>query len=98
MVSELRSREVKDHFVGMDSPSMVNYIRLGYNIARRWIKKIIYYLFNKVKSQGFLAALTCSLIDDNAWIINSGASRHMTGERKKLHTLSKESSSCSGIG
>jgi len=93
MVSKLRSREVKDNFVCMDSPSMVNYISLGFNFAVRWIKKIIYYLFNKVKSQGFLAALIGSLTDDNAWIIDSGTSRHMTGESRKLHTLSKESSS-----
>ena len=50
MVSELRSRDVEDHFVGMDSPSMVNYIRLGFKFVGRWINKIIYYLFNKVKS------------------------------------------------
>lgn len=92
MVSELRTREVEDHFVGMDSTSIVNYIILVSKYAGRWIKKIIYYLFNKVKSQGFLVALTDSLTDDNAWIIDSGASRHMTGESKKLHTLSKESS------
>lgn len=82
MVSKLRSREVEDHFVGINSPSMVNYIRLGYNIAGRWIKNIIYYLFNKVKSQGLSVALTGSLTDDNAWIIDSGALRHMIGESK----------------
>lgn len=54
---------------------MLNYIIFGYNIARSWIKKVIYYLFNKVKSQGFFASLTGSLTDDNAWIIDSGASR-----------------------
>jgi len=66
MVSELRSREVKDHFVIMDSPSMVNYIILGFNSTEIWIKNIIYYLFNKFKSQGFLDALTGSLANDNA--------------------------------
>ena len=40
-----------------------------------------------------MVALTGSLTDDNAWIIDSGASRHMTGESKQLHTLSKEPSS-----
>eukprot|EP00253_Pinus_taeda_P035669 PITA_35669 len=77
----------------MDSPSIVNYIRLSYNTAERWIKKIIYYLFNKVKSQGFLATLSGSLTNDNSWIIDSGSSRHMIGESKKLHTLSKDPSS-----
>ena len=72
---------------------MVNYISLGFNFARRWIKKIIYYLFNKVKSHGFLAFLITSLTNDNAWIIDSGASRHMTDESRQLHKLSKESSS-----
>ena len=66
---------------------------MGFNTVGSWIKKIFYYLFNKVKSQGFLVALTGSLNDDNAWIIDSGASRHMTGDSKQLHTLSKESSS-----
>ena len=66
---------------------------MGINTTRCWIKKVIYYLFNKVKSQGFLVALTSSLNDDKAWIIDSGASRHVTGESKQLHTLSKEPSS-----
>ena len=39
-----------------------------------------------------MAALTGSLNDDNAWIVDSGASRYMTGESKQLHTLSKEPS------
>ena len=93
MVSELRLGRIEDHFVGMDSPSLMNYIRMGINTAGSWIKKVIHYLFIKVKSQGFLATLTGSLHDDNAWIIDSGASRHMTGESKQLHTLSKEPSS-----
>ena len=98
MVLELRSRKVEDHFVGskgmnMDSPSLINYMRMGINTTRSWIKKVIHYLFNKVKSQGFLAALTGSVSDNNAWIIDNGASRHVTGESKQLHTLSKESSS-----
>ena len=84
MVSELRSGKLEDHVVGMDSPSLMNYIRMRINTARSWIKKVIYYLFNKVKSQGFLVALTGSLNDDNAWIIDSGASRHTTVESKQL--------------
>ena len=40
-----------------------------------------------------MVALTGTLDDDNAWIINSGASRHMTGESGKLHALSRELSS-----
>ena len=93
MVSELRSRKIGDHFVGLKgkvTPSMIRYLKMGFNIAGRWIKRVFYYLFNKVKSQGFLVALTGSLNDDNAWIIDSGASRHMIGENKQLHNLSKE--------
>ena len=48
---------------------------------------------NKVKSHGFLATLIVFLTNDNAWIIDSGASRHMIGDSKQLHTLSKEQSS-----
>ena len=77
----------------MDSPSLISYIRMGINTAGSWMKKVLYYLFNKVKIQGFLATNTGSLSDDNAWTIDSGASRHMTGESKQLHTLSKEPSS-----
>jgi len=68
-------------------------MRMGINTTGRWIKKVIYYLFNKVKSKGFLVSLIGSLSDDNAWIIDTGASRHMIGEIKRLHTLSKDPSS-----
>lgn len=71
----------------MITPSM---IRMGFNFTGRWIKNIVYYLFNKVKSQGFLDVHIGLLNDDNAWIIDSGASRYMAGESKKLQTLSKE--------
>lgn len=96
MVSKLRSRKIEDHYVGskeMVTPSMISYMRMGFNTTGSWNKKIFYYLFNKVKSQGFLATLIGSLNDDNAWIIDRGASRHMTGKSKQLHTLSKEPSS-----
>ena len=98
MVSKLRPGKIEDHFVGskvmnMDSPSLISYMRMGINTVGSWIKKAIHYLFNKVKIQGFLAALTGPLSDDIAWIIDSGASSHMTGESKQLHTLSKEPSS-----
>ena len=87
MVLELRSGRIKDHIVGMESPSLMNYIRMSINSTRRWIKKLLRYIFTKVKDQGLLATLTGSLHDDNAWIIDSGASRHMTGKRKQLHAL-----------
>jgi len=57
----------------MDYASLMNYIRMGISIVGSWIKKVIHYLFNKVKSQGSLSSLTGSLNDDNAWIIDSGA-------------------------
>lgn len=72
MILELRSGKVEDHFVGMDSPSLMNYIRMGSNIAGSWIKKVIpYSTRSKVKDSW--ASLTGSLNDDNAWIIHSGA-------------------------
>lgn len=99
MVSELRSKKVGDHFVGLKGkviPFLASYLKMGFNtikIAGSWIRRIIYNLSNKVKSKGFLATLTGTLDDDNAWIIDSGASSHMTGESGQLHTLSKKSSS-----
>ena len=79
MISELRSGRIEDHIVGMESPSLMDYIRMGINSTRRWIKNLFHYIFIKVKYQGLLAALTTSLYDDHAWIIDSGASRHTTG-------------------
>ena len=84
MVSKLRMKKVGDHFVGLEekvTPSMTSYLKMGFNIIRiagSWIGRIIYNLAKKVKSEGFLAALTCTLDDDNACIIDNGASRHMT--------------------
>ena len=75
---------------------MESYLNMGLNIvriARIQIGSIIYNLSTRVKSEGFLATLTGTLDDDNTWIIDSGASRHMTRERVQLHTLSKEPSS-----
>lgn len=89
MVSKLRSKKVGDHFVGLKekvTPSTTGYLNMGFNIIRiagRWIRRIIYNLSRKVKSEGFLAALTSTLDDDNV-IIDSGASRHMIGESGQL--------------
>lgn len=69
---------------------------MGLNIIKvvgSWIGRIIYNLSRRVKNEGFLVALTSTLDDDNTWIIDSGASRHMTGESGQLHTLSREPSS-----
>lgn len=93
MVSDLRSKNIEDHIVGLKEMITPSMIRMGFNTAGSCIKKIFYYLFNKVKGQGFLVALTCVLNNDNAWIIDSEASRHMIRKSKQPHTLSKESSS-----
>ena len=93
MVSELRSRKIGNHSIGLKertTPSMIRYLKMGFNIVGSWIKIIIYNLFNKVKRKGFLAALIGSLNDGNAWIIDGGASIHMKGDRKQLHALSRE--------
>ena len=102
MVSELRSKKVEDHFVGYHlkkgktvleeniTTSMENYLNMGLHIvriARSWIGRIIYSLSRRVKGKGLLVALTGTLDDDNAWTIDSGASKHMTGESGQLQTL-----------
>jgi len=93
MVSELRLKNIEYHFIGLKEMITPSMIRMGFTSTGKWIKKIVYYLFNKIISQGFLDALTGSLNDDNAWIIDNGASRHMKKEIKKLQNLSKEPSS-----
>jgi len=76
MVLELRSGKIGDHSIGLKertTASMIRYLEMGLNIVGSWIKSIIDNLFNKVKDKGFFVALTGSLNDDNAWIIDSGA-------------------------
>lgn len=75
---------------------MESYLKMVFNIVRTtrsWIGRIIYNISRRVKSERFLVALTGTLDDDNTWIIDSGASRHMMGESGQLHTLSREPSS-----
>lgn len=43
----------------------------------------------KVKDEGIFSSLTGTFQDENIWVIDSGASRHITGHKKKLKTLSK---------
>lgn len=62
-------------------------------VTRSYGVKIIYNLSRRIKSGGFIAALTGTFDDYNAWIIDSGATRHMIGESGQLQTLSKGSSS-----
>ena len=45
------------------------------------------------KNEGLFSALTRTFQDENICVIDSGASRHMTGYHKQLKTLSKEKSS-----
>jgi len=75
---------------------MENYFKMGLNllkIAGKFVGSIIYNLSRRVKNGGFLTALTGTLNDDNAWIIDSGTSRQMIGESGQLQTLLKGSSS-----
>jgi len=75
---------------------MANYFKMGLNllkIAGKFVGSIIYNLSRRVKNGGFLTALTGTLNDDNAWIIDSGTSRQMIGESGQLQTLLKGSSS-----
>ena len=41
------------------------------------------------KDKGLFSALTGTFEDENIWVINSGASRYMTGEHKQLKTFSR---------
>jgi len=47
------------------------------------------------KNEGLFSALTGTFQDENIWVIDSGASRHMIGYHKQLKTLSKGNSSYS---
>lgn len=47
------------------------------------------------KDEGLFSALTSTFQDENIWVIDSGASRNLTGHHKKLKTLSKGNSSYS---
>lgn len=43
----------------------------------------------KTKDEGLFSALTITFQNENIWVIDSGASRHMTGHHKQLKPLSK---------
>lgn len=76
--------------------STESYLKMGFNltkIAGSLAGRIINNLSMRFKSGIFLVALTGTLNDENAWIIASGASRHMTTESGQIHTISKGSSS-----
>ena len=45
------------------------------------------------KDKGLFLALISTFEVENVWVIESGASRHMTGEHKQLKTLSRRKSS-----
>jgi len=45
------------------------------------------------KDEGLFSVLTGTFQDENIWVIDSGASRHMTSQHKQLKTLSKGKSS-----
>lgn len=47
------------------------------------------------KDEGLFSALTGTFQDDNIWVIDSKASRNMTGQHNQLKTLSKGKSSYS---
>jgi len=47
------------------------------------------------KDKGLFSALTGTFEDENIWVIENGASIHITGEHKQLKTLSRGKSSYS---
>lgn len=48
---------------------------------------------SSTKNKGLFLALIDTFEDEDIWVIDSGASRHMTGEHGQLKTLSKGISS-----
>ena len=47
------------------------------------------------KDKGLFSTLTGTFEDENIWVIDNGASKHMTGSHKQLKTLSRGKSSYS---
>jgi len=100
MVSELRcKKETEDHiFVGI----MARVIRKGFKVLgnistsiKKCLLNITFKLTKGVVDRSFFFALSDTLKDENVWVIDSDASKHMTGECSQLQTLSKGDSSLS---
>ena len=51
--------------------------------------KIISKLAKEVTDGTLLSALSSTFKDENVWVIDNGASKHMAGECSQLETLSK---------
>lgn len=73
---------------------MDKYVKEVINALRILLKSIKGYIINfvsklskGVKDGNFYSTLTSSIEDENAWVINSGASRHMIGECGHIKTL-----------
>lgn len=69
-------------------------MKVGLNTLRSLLEsikgciiKFISKLSKEVMDGSLNSALTSSFEDDNTWVIDSGAARHMTGERGELKTL-----------
>lgn len=70
---------------------------------KKGIKEVWDLLFSSKKKvtntstndEGLFSTLPSTIQDENIWVIDSGASRHVTGQHKQLKTLSKGKSSYS---
>ena len=97
MVSELRcKKEIEDHIL-VGTSSMARIMKKCFKLLgnlivtiKESILKVISKLSKELMDGSFFSALSSTFKDDNVWVINSGASRHMTGECSQLQTLSKE--------
>ena len=85
MVLELRcKKETEDHiFVG----TMTRVIRKGFKVLgnlatsiKNCLLKIISKLTKEVADGSLFSTLSGTFKDENVWVIDSGASRHITGE------------------
>lgn len=102
MVSELRLAKV----IMKISTTMKKFLKKCSKVAsqlKKGTKEVTDPLFfskkkvtkTSTKDEGLFSALIGTFKDQNIWVIDSGASRHITGQHKQLKTLSKGKSSYS---
>lgn len=86
--------------------SMNNYLKKCFMVASHFKKgiKVFWILLlsinnnitkTYIKDEGLFSALNDTFKDENIWVIDSGASIHITCEHKQLNTLSSGKSSYS---
>ena len=83
------------------SSTMKKVIKSITSHLKKGIKEAWSFLFTSNKAstketnEGLFSTLSSTFQDEDIWVINSGASRHMTGHSHRLKTLSKGKSAYS---